>query len=80
MLYLCSPKNVYYTYNCIRQQIMEKPHISQILNQGSSLNSKIDSSKKDVINQLIEKTAREQDAVIKLKEVNRELLKKVVQL
>ncbi|MBX3165137.1 MAG: hypothetical protein KF900_11725 [Bacteroidetes bacterium] len=59
---------------------MDKPHISQILNQGASLNSKIDSSKKEVINQLIEKTAKEQDALLKLKEVNRELLKKVVQL
>lgn len=59
---------------------MEKPHISLILNQGCALNSIIESSRKDFILQLIEKTALEQDAVMKLKEINRELLKKVVQL
>jgi len=59
---------------------MGKPHISQILNQGSSLNSNIDSSRNVVINQQIEKTEKEQNAVIKLKEINRDLLRKVVQL
>ena len=59
---------------------MEKPHISQILNQGASLNSKIDSSNKDVILKLIDSTALEQQAVIKLQEINQDLLKKVVQL
>lgn len=60
---------------------MEKPHISQILNQGSSsLNSKIESSKVDTVLKLIDKTVQEQEAVMKLQEINQELLKKVVQL
>lgn len=58
---------------------MAKPHISTILIPGSKLSSTINTTDSRTM-ALIEKTREEQAAVLKLKQVNPDLLKKVIQL
>ena len=59
---------------------MNRPHLSQILIKGATLESTKLEDRGTNVQEFINTTRKQQEEVLRLKRINREQLKKVVQL